>query len=115
MSLTQQPVRRSHTWAFSSEDDVNTAVEAGQNTFETWSSTPVKERIQPIFKFKRLLEDHQDELAKVLVLEHSKTFAKAKGEHRRGIENVEVACGILSMMQTGHLPNTAPDIDETAV
>lgn len=101
--------------AFSSKDDVNAAVQAGQNAFETWRSTPVEERIQPLFEFKQLLEDHQDELAEVLVREHGKTFAEAKGELRRGIENVEVACGIPSMMQAGHLPNAAPNIDETAV
>lgn len=101
--------------AFSSKDDVNTAVQAGQNAFEAWRSTPVEERIQPLFEFKQLLEDHQDELAEVLVREHGKTLAEAKGELRRGIENVEVACGIPSMMQAGHLPNAAPDIDETAI
>jgi malonate-semialdehyde dehydrogenase (acetylating)/methylmalonate-semialdehyde dehydrogenase len=100
---------------FSSTDDVDAAVEAGQEAFEVWSATPVEERIQPLFEFKQLLEEHQDDLAEVLVQEHGKTFAEAKGELRRGIENVEVACGIPSMMQAGHLPNAAPDIDETAV
>ena len=64
---------------------------------------------------KQLLEDHQDEIAELLVREHGKTFQEAKGELRRGIENVEVACGIPSLMQAGHLPNAAPEIDETAV
>ena len=100
---------------FSSADDVETAVQAGQEAFEEWGSTAVEERIQPLFELKQLLEDHQDELAEVLVQEHGKTFAEAKGELRRGIENVEVACGIPSMMQAGHLPNAAPEIDETAV
>jgi len=100
---------------FSSDDDVDAAVRAGRTAFEDWQSTPVEERIQPLFALKELLEDHQDELAEVLVREHGKTFAEAKGELRRGIENVEVACGIPSMMQAGHLPNAAPDIDETAV
>ncbi|MEY7848695.1 CoA-acylating methylmalonate-semialdehyde dehydrogenase [Natrarchaeobius sp. A-rgal3] len=100
---------------FSSSDDVDSAVSAGQAAFEEWSNTPVEERIQPLFELKQLLEDHQDELAEVLVREHGKTLAEAKGELRRGIENVEVACGIPSMMQAGHLPNAAPDIDETAI
>ncbi|MFC6767811.1 CoA-acylating methylmalonate-semialdehyde dehydrogenase [Natrinema soli] len=100
---------------FSSTNDVEAAVEAGQKAFEEWSETPVEERIQPLFEFKQLLEEHQDELAQVLVQEHGKTLAEANGELRRGIENVEVACGIPSMMQAGHLPNAAPDIDETAV
>ena len=100
---------------FSSADDVDDAVRAGQEAFKTWQSTPVEERIQPLFKLKQLLESHQNELAKVLVQEHGKTLSEAKGELRRGIENVEVACGIPSMMQAGHLPNAAPEIDETAV
>jgi malonate-semialdehyde dehydrogenase (acetylating)/methylmalonate-semialdehyde dehydrogenase len=100
---------------FSSEADVDAAVEAGQAAFEDWRATPVEERIQPLFEFKRLLEAHQDDLAEIIVREHGKTFDEAVGELRRGIENVEVACGIPSMMQSGHLPNAAPDIDETAV
>jgi len=100
---------------FSSEADIEDAVQAGVEAFETWRSTPVEERIQPLFELKRLLETHQSELAEVLVREHGKTRAEANGELRRGIENVEVACGIPSMMQAGHLPNAAPEIDETAV
>ncbi|MFA9517875.1 CoA-acylating methylmalonate-semialdehyde dehydrogenase [Halopenitus sp. H-Gu1] len=100
---------------FSSEEDVDAAVKAGQEAFEQWSSTPVEDRIQPLFNFKQLLEEHQDELATILVKEHGKTMGEARGELRRGIENVEVACGIPTMMQGGHLPNAAPSIDETAV
>lgn len=100
---------------FSSDDDVDEAVRAGREAFETWQSTPVEERIQPLFELKRLLEAHQDELARVIVREHGKTLAEATGELRRGIENVEVACGVPSIMQAGHLPNAAPGIDETAV
>ncbi|RJT03381.1 CoA-acylating methylmalonate-semialdehyde dehydrogenase [Halococcus sp. IIIV-5B] len=103
------------TVGFSSAADVDEAVAAGEAAFETWRKTPVEERIQPLFRLKTLLEDHHDELAEVLVQEHGKTLGEAKGELRRGIENVEVACGIPSMMQAGHLPNAAPDIDETAV
>ncbi|MFC4550280.1 MULTISPECIES: CoA-acylating methylmalonate-semialdehyde dehydrogenase [Halorussus] len=100
---------------FSDESDVDEAVRAADEAFETWSRKPVEERIQPLFELKRLLEENQDDLAEVLVSEHGKTFAEAKGELRRGIENVEVACGIPSMMQAGHVQNAAPDIDETAV
>ena len=100
---------------FSSAADVDDAVAAGQRAFESWRETPIEDRIQPLFRLKQLLEDHQDELAELLVQEHGKTFAEAKGELRRGIENVEVACGIPSLMQAGHVENAAPGIDETAV
>ena len=101
--------------AFSSADDVDGAVRTATDAFEEWSERPVEERIQPLFELKRLLEGHEDELAELLVREHGKTRSEAKGEIRRGIENVEVACGIPSMMQGGTLLNAAPDIDESAV
>jgi malonate-semialdehyde dehydrogenase (acetylating)/methylmalonate-semialdehyde dehydrogenase len=100
---------------FSSPADVDDAVTTAQRAFEDWRNRPVEERIQPLFRLKELLEDHHDELAEILVREHGKTVGEAKGELRRGIENVEVACGIPSLMQGGHVENAAPDIDETAV
>lgn len=100
---------------FSSEEEVDEAVQTATEAFEDWHQRPVEERIQPLFRLKSLLEHHQDDMAEVLVQEHGKTKKEAVGEIRRGIENIEVACGIPSMMQAGHLPNAAPDIDETAV
>ncbi|MDS0299252.1 CoA-acylating methylmalonate-semialdehyde dehydrogenase [Halogeometricum sp. S1BR25-6] len=100
---------------FSDETDVGEAVTAAAEAFASWRETPVEERIQPLFRLKSLLEDEQEELAELLVCEHGKTLAEARGEIRRGIENVEVACGAPTAMQAGHLSNAAPEIDETAV
>ncbi|MFB6105332.1 MAG: CoA-acylating methylmalonate-semialdehyde dehydrogenase [Halobacteriaceae archaeon] len=95
--------------------DLDEAVTAARAAYESWREHPVEDRIQPLFAFKQLLEDHQDDIARVLVQEHGKTLAEARGELRRGIENVEVACGIPSMMQAGCLQNAAPNIDESHV
>jgi malonate-semialdehyde dehydrogenase (acetylating)/methylmalonate-semialdehyde dehydrogenase len=100
---------------FATPEEVDEAVASAQTAFEDWSRRPVEERIQPLFRLKQLLEEHQDELTRILVQDHGKTFDEAKGEIRRGIENIEVACGIPSMMQAGTLPNAAPAIDESAV
>ncbi len=100
---------------FSSKADIDTAVEAANQGFESWHTRPVEQRIQPLFELKSLLETHQEELAELLVTDHGKTYAEAMGELRRGIENVEVACGIPSLMQGGNLLNAAPGIDESAV
>jgi malonate-semialdehyde dehydrogenase (acetylating)/methylmalonate-semialdehyde dehydrogenase len=100
---------------FSSGSDVHEAVERGRAAFETWSARPVEERIQPLFQFKTLLEEHQEELAELLVKDHGKTLSEARGELRRGIENVEVACGMPSLLQSGSLLNAAPSIDESEV
>lgn len=91
------------------------AVEYGETAFESWRNTPVEDRIQPLFRLKELLEEHQDELARVLVEEHGKTLDEATGELRRGIENVEVACGAPRLLQDGFLENAAPNIDESAI
>ncbi|HET7323152.1 MAG TPA: aldehyde dehydrogenase family protein, partial [Halococcus sp.] len=100
---------------FSTPEAVDDAVETALDAFDDWHRSPVENRIQPLFRLKALLEEHQEPMAEVLVEEHGKTKKEAMGEIRRGIENVEVACGIPTMMQAGHLPNAAPEIDETAV
>lgn len=100
---------------FSTPEAVNDAVSSAIDAFEDWHRRPVEDRIQPLFRLKALLEEHQESIAEVLVKEHGKTKKEAMGEIRRGIENVEVACGIPTMMQAGHLQNAAPEIDETAV
>jgi malonate-semialdehyde dehydrogenase (acetylating)/methylmalonate-semialdehyde dehydrogenase len=100
---------------FTTPAAVDDAVSTAQDAFDDWSRTPVEDRIQPLFRLKSLLEEHHEPMAELLVAEHGKTKAEALGEIRRGIENVEVACGVPSMLQAGHLPNAAPGIDETAV
>lgn len=102
------------TVTFSSQSDIDDAVSGGLDAFETWRETPVEERIQPLFRLKQLLEEEQEALAETLVKEHGKTFDEAMGEIRRGIENVEVACGVPMTMQSGTLLNAAPEIDESA-
>ena len=95
--------------------EVKNAVAAAASAYPGWRRTPPEDRIQPLFKFKQLLEDHQDELARIVTMENGKTFAEAKGELRRAIENVEVACGIPMMMQGYNLEDVARGIDETMI
>src|SRR5271166_3095426 len=95
--------------------DVDAAVQAAADAFPAWRRTPPGERIQYLFKLKFLLEDHIDELSRLITLENGKTFAEAKAELRRGIENVEVACGIPLMMQGYNLEDITPGVDETLI
>jgi malonate-semialdehyde dehydrogenase (acetylating)/methylmalonate-semialdehyde dehydrogenase len=99
----------------STKADVDAVVQAAAAAFPAWRRTPAGERIQYLFKLKFLLEDHIDELAKLVTLENGKTFAEAKAELRRGIENVEVACGIPMMMQGYNLEDITPGVDETLI
>jgi malonate-semialdehyde dehydrogenase (acetylating)/methylmalonate-semialdehyde dehydrogenase len=83
----------------STVDDVDAAVQAAARAFPEWSATPVTARVQHLFRLKRLLEEHLDELARTMTRECGKTLSESAGELRRGIENVEVACGAPSLMQ----------------
>src|SRR5271165_5303910 len=95
--------------------DVDAAVQAAADAFPAWRRTPPGERIQYLFKLKNLLEEHIDELAAITTRENGKTFAEAKAEMRRGIENVEVACGIPMMMQGHVLEDVTPGVDEMQI
>ncbi|MWV65954.1 CoA-acylating methylmalonate-semialdehyde dehydrogenase [Halorubrum sp. JWXQ-INN 858] len=100
---------------FTPPGSVADVVSAGDAAFETWRNRAIEDRIQPLFRLKSLLEEHQEDIARVLVTEHGKNLNEARGELRRGIENVEVACGAPRLMQDGFLENAAPEIDEMAV
>src|ERR1700747_3322766 len=95
--------------------EVDAAVQAAFNAFREWRRTPAEDRIQPLFKLKMLLEDHVDELGRIITQENGKTFAEGKAELRRAIENVEVACGIPTMMQGYNLEDVARGIDEIMI
>jgi len=95
--------------------EVNAAVEAAADAFPGWRRTPPQDRIQPLFKLKALLEEHLEELARMITIENGKTFVEAKAELRRAIENVEVSCGIPMMMQGYNLEDVARGIDEMMI
>src|SRR5579884_3526482 len=99
----------------SSPADVDAAVQAAAKAFPDWRRTPPGERIQYLFRLKNLLEEHIDELSRIITTENGKTFAEAKAELRRGIENVEVACGIPMLMQGYNLEDVTPGVDETLI
>ncbi|MHC4937077.1 MAG: CoA-acylating methylmalonate-semialdehyde dehydrogenase [Planctomycetota bacterium] len=83
------------------------AVAAARAAFGPWSQTPVGDRIQHLFRYKAILEEHADELAAGLVKEHGKTHAESVGSVRRGIDCIEHACAapVLTMGRT--LPQIA--------
>ncbi|MCH7777814.1 MAG: aldehyde dehydrogenase family protein, partial [Gemmatimonadetes bacterium] len=91
--------------------DVDRAVGAAQNAFPGWRETPPVERVRILFRLKGLLEQHLDDLAESLTREHGKAVAESRGEVRRGIESVEHACGIPTLMMGTTLEDVAPGVD----
>ena len=99
----------------SSSADVDAAVRAAAAALPGWRRTPAGERIQPLFKLKALLDAHYADLARVITLECGKTLAESDGELHRGVENVEVATGIPSLMMGSNLEDIASGIDELMI
>jgi malonate-semialdehyde dehydrogenase (acetylating)/methylmalonate-semialdehyde dehydrogenase len=95
--------------------EVSDAIEVAAAAYPEWRRTPPEDRIQPLFKLKMLLEEHIDDFGRIIAQENGKTFAEAKAEMRRAIENVEVACGIPMMMQGYNLEDVARGIDEIMI
>jgi malonate-semialdehyde dehydrogenase (acetylating)/methylmalonate-semialdehyde dehydrogenase len=95
--------------------EVTRAIDSAAAAFPTWRRTPPEDRIQPLFKLKVLLEEHIDDISRLITQENGKTFTEAKAEMRRAIENVEVACGIPTMMQGYNLEDVARGIDEMMI
>ncbi|MBE9516920.1 MAG: CoA-acylating methylmalonate-semialdehyde dehydrogenase, partial [Bacteroidetes bacterium] len=92
--------------------DVKDAVAAASEALKDWKDTPVMRRVQPLYRLKQLLEEHQDEIARLITLECGKSFAESKAEMQRGIENVETACATPTLMQSEFSENVASGIDE---
>jgi malonate-semialdehyde dehydrogenase (acetylating)/methylmalonate-semialdehyde dehydrogenase len=91
--------------------EVGAAVAAAVQAFPAWRATPAIERARVLFRLKMLLEENLDALATSLAREHGKNLEECRGEVRRGIENVEHACGIPTLMMGSTLEDIAPGID----
>jgi malonate-semialdehyde dehydrogenase (acetylating)/methylmalonate-semialdehyde dehydrogenase len=99
----------------STKDEINTAVEAAKEAFPEWRRTPPLARVRCLFRLKELMEEHFEDLSRIQTMEHGKTIDESRGETRRGIENVEVATGIPSLMMGYNLEDIAAGIDEYVV
>jgi len=97
------------------KEETNEAIKVAQDAFRGWRSTPPLERARLLMKLKCLMDEHHDEIAEVLTREHGKTFKEAWTELERGIENVEVATGVTSMMMGDIMEDVSRGIDEYAI
>ena len=95
----------------STHDEIEFAVSTAKKAFETWKKVPVSERARVMLRYQHLLKEHHDEIAIILSKETGKTFDDAKGDVWRGIEVVEQAANVASMMMGETVENVANNID----
>ena len=90
---------------------VESAIAAAQAAFPEWRNTPPIKRARVMFRFKQLLEEHADEICRLIGEEHGKIVHDAQGELQRGIENVEFACSAPELLKGEHSKNVGSNID----
>jgi malonate-semialdehyde dehydrogenase (acetylating) / methylmalonate-semialdehyde dehydrogenase len=95
----------------STGNDVDRAVSAARAAFPAWAATPPVQRARYLFKMKGLFEQHKEEIAQLCTSEHGKTLNESRNDFGRGIENVEHACGIPTLMMGQSLSDVATAID----
>ncbi len=95
----------------STTDDVDQAVKAAQAAFPAWSATPPVQRARYLFKLKQIFDEHKEEVAAICTSEHGKTLSESRNDFGRGIENVEHAAGIPTLMMGQSLNDVASGID----
>ena len=93
------------------EQEMEQAIASAEAAFETWKNVPVTERSRVMMRYQALLKEHQEDIAKILASETGKTFDDAKGDVWRGIEVVEQAMNVPSMMMGETVENVARGID----
>ena len=99
----------------STKEEINAAVEAAKAAFPDWRRTTPLARSRILFRMKELLEENFEEVSRIQTMEHGKTIDESRGETRRGIENVEVGCGIPTLMQGYYSEDIATGIDEWVI
>jgi malonate-semialdehyde dehydrogenase (acetylating) / methylmalonate-semialdehyde dehydrogenase len=92
-------------------DVVDDAVNAAADAFPVWRETPPTERARLFFRYRQLVEENFDHICQMVAREHGKTLAEARGSAYRGIENIEYACGIPTLVMGDTLENLARGVD----
>jgi malonate-semialdehyde dehydrogenase (acetylating)/methylmalonate-semialdehyde dehydrogenase len=95
--------------------DIEEAAKAASEAWPAWRNTPATQRVQYLYSMKQILEKHTDEIAAICTKECGKTFAESKAEIVRAVENIEVACGIPTLMQSVFSEDIATGVDEFVI
>ena len=95
--------------------DVDTAVASAQAAFPAWADTPPIRRARVMFKFLELVNQHKDDLARAITVEHGKVFTDAQGEVARGIDIIEFACGIPQLLKGDFTDQVSTGMDNWTI
>ena len=97
--------------ALASVDDVDTAVRTAKAAFERWGQSSLSQRTKVLFKFRELVNANVQRLAEAISDEHGKVVSDARGEVQRGLEVIEFACGIPTLLKGGFSDQVSTGVD----
>ncbi|WP_131740435.1 CoA-acylating methylmalonate-semialdehyde dehydrogenase [Actinomadura roseirufa] len=100
---------------FAAEAEVEAAVAAARDAFPAWRDASLSRRARVLFRFRELLTEHRDEIARLISAEHGKVVSDAAGEVARGLEVVEFACGIPHLLKGGFSENVSTRVDAYSI
>jgi malonate-semialdehyde dehydrogenase (acetylating)/methylmalonate-semialdehyde dehydrogenase len=96
---------------FASAEDINRAVAAAKAAFPVWRQWSLSKRADLLFRIYNLVDEHREDIARILTAEHGKVLSDAMGEVQRGIEVIEYVCGIPTLLKGGYTEQAATGID----
>ena len=97
--------------AFASPEEIDAAVQAAKRAFESWRTVSLSRRTDIFFRIRKLLDEHREDIAKLLTAEHGKVLSDAKGEVARGLEVIEFCCGIPELLKGSYSEQASTGID----
>ena len=96
---------------FASVEEIDRAVAAAKAAFPAWRATSLSRKSEIYFRIRKLLDEHREDLARLLTAEHGKVLSDALGEVARGLEVIEFACGIPHLLKGSFSEQASTGID----
>jgi len=96
---------------FASVQEVDRAVEAAREAFAAWRAVSLSRKTEIFFRVRKLVDEHREDIAKILTAEHGKVLTDALGEVARGLEVIEFCCGIPELLKGGFTEQASTGID----
>jgi malonate-semialdehyde dehydrogenase (acetylating) / methylmalonate-semialdehyde dehydrogenase len=96
---------------FASVEEIDRAVEAARDAFPAWRAVSLSRKTEIFFRIRKLIDEHREDIAKILTAEHGKVLTDAMGEVARGLEVIEYCCGIPELLKGGFTEQASTGID----
>jgi malonate-semialdehyde dehydrogenase (acetylating) / methylmalonate-semialdehyde dehydrogenase len=96
---------------FASVEEIDAAVKVAREAFTSWRQVSLSRRAELFFRIRQLIDEHRADIARLLTLEHGKVPSDALGEVARGLEVIEYACGIPTLLKGEYSEQASTGID----